>query len=62
MRLDYHTTVAAQTWSERSNHYETNKIPPRSTCAEREYAYGADSKIGTFSEALMAEAVRLDHH
>jgi hypothetical protein len=24
--------------------------------AEREYAYGADSKIGTFSDALMAEA------
>jgi hypothetical protein len=24
--------------------------------AEREWAYGAESKIGTFSEALMAEA------
>ena len=24
--------------------------------AEREYAYGAESKIGTFSDALMAEA------
>ena len=24
--------------------------------AKREYAYGADSKIGTFSNALMAEA------
>ena len=24
--------------------------------AEREWAYGADSKIGTFTDALMAEA------
>jgi hypothetical protein len=24
--------------------------------AEREYAYGAESKVGTFSDALMAEA------
>jgi hypothetical protein len=24
--------------------------------AKREYAYGAESKIGTFSDALMAEA------
>ena len=24
--------------------------------AEREYAYGAESKIGTFSDALMTEA------
>jgi len=24
--------------------------------AEREYSYGADSKIGTFSDALMIEA------
>jgi hypothetical protein len=24
--------------------------------AKREYAYGADSKIGTFSDALMVEA------
>ena len=32
--------------------------------AVREYAYGADSKIGTFSDALMAEAKakRLDRH
>jgi hypothetical protein len=28
--------------------------------AEREYAYGADSKIGTFSDALMAEAKKDD--
>ena len=26
--------------------------------AEREYAYGANTKIGTFSDALMAEALR----
>ena len=32
--------------------------------AEREFAYGAESKIGTFSDALMAEAKkqRLDRH
>jgi hypothetical protein len=24
--------------------------------AEREYAYGPDTKVGTFSDALMAEA------
>jgi hypothetical protein len=27
-------------------------VPP----AEREYAYGAKSKVGTFSDALVAEA------
>ncbi len=26
------------------------------TDAEREYAYGPDSKVGTFSDALLAEA------
>jgi hypothetical protein len=28
--------------------------------ATREYAYGADSKIGTFSDSLMAEARKQD--
>jgi hypothetical protein len=45
MRADYHTTVAAQTWSERSDSYETIRF----------------STLATFAALALVRAAKLHH-